>query len=92
MPGSLATIARNHLANLIPASGNQDHTAWPSASGALVSRTTRVHRTPLPTSVTIAKRPSLIGSGMRGENHTLLKNGSTIFFAGGLDTISDKAK
>ena len=34
------------LANLTPAKGRQNHTASPSASGALVSRTTRVHRIP----------------------------------------------
>src|ERR1700686_4177103 len=33
-------------ANLTPASGCQDHTTSPSASGALVSRTLRVHRSP----------------------------------------------
>jgi hypothetical protein len=45
-------------ANLTPASGRQDHTSSPSASGALVSSTISVHRIPPPTSVTIAKRPS----------------------------------
>ena len=34
------------LKNLTPASGRQDHTALPSASGALVSRAARVHRIP----------------------------------------------
>ena len=37
---------RWRLANLTPASGRQNHTASPSASSALVSRTARVHRTP----------------------------------------------
>ncbi len=46
------------LKNLTPASGCQDHTTSPSASGALVSSTIRVHRIPHPTSVTTAKRPS----------------------------------
>src|SRR5882724_4291746 len=46
-------------ANLTPASGRQDHTTSPSALARLVKRTNRVHRIPLPTSVTIASRPSL---------------------------------
>ena len=46
-------------ANLTPASGRQDHTSSPSASSALVSSTISVHRIPPPTSVTIAKRPSV---------------------------------
>jgi hypothetical protein len=46
-------------ANLTPASGRQDHTTSPSASSALVRSTIRVHRIPPPTSVTIAKRPSV---------------------------------
>ena len=37
---------RWRLANLTPASGRQNHTASPSANGALVSRTARVHRIP----------------------------------------------
>src|SRR5882724_2768526 len=45
-------------ANLTPASGRQDHTTSPSASVRLVQRFIRVHRIPLPTSVTIASRPS----------------------------------
>src|SRR5215472_13956105 len=40
------------------ASGDQDHTTSPSALVAPVLRATCVHRIPLPTSVTIAKRPS----------------------------------
>src|SRR5271168_5469233 len=59
--GFLATVApekRSLLKNLIPASGHQDHTTSPSASATLVSRSPRVHRSPHPTSVTIAKRPS----------------------------------
>src|SRR5689334_2880006 len=43
-----------------------------------------VHRIPLPTSVTIAIRPSC-GGGMRGYDHEIPKNGSGIFFAGGVD-------
>jgi len=43
-----------------------------------------VHRIPLPTSVTIAIRPS-DGGGTRGEKHIFTKNGRGIFLAGGLD-------
>ena len=48
-PGLLATVAPEMLSlpgNLTPASGCQDHTILPYASGALVSRTLRVHRSP----------------------------------------------
>jgi hypothetical protein len=54
-PSSLRSLL---LKNLTPASGRQDHTTSPSASGALVFGTVSVHRIPYPTSVTIAKRPS----------------------------------
>jgi hypothetical protein len=48
---------------LASASGGQDHTPLPSASALFVRTNDRahrqsVHRIPLPTSVTIAKRPS----------------------------------
>jgi hypothetical protein len=39
---------------LIPASGNQDHTTWPSATTSHVLQHDRVHRIPRPTPVTIA--------------------------------------
>src|SRR5437763_11167921 len=45
-------------ANLMPASGHQDHTTSPSASVPFVKSTNRVHRIPRSTSVTIAIRPS----------------------------------
>jgi hypothetical protein len=45
-------------ANLMPASGHQDHTPSPSASSALVSRTLSVHRTPLRVR-DVAQRPSV---------------------------------
>jgi hypothetical protein len=51
--------------NLTPASGRQDHTTSPSASGALVRSAISVHRIPCPTSVTIAKRPS-VWAGITG--------------------------
>ena len=50
----------------ISASGYQAHTTSPSASAALVCAPVSVHRIPLPTSVTIAKRPSC-GGGTRGK-------------------------
>jgi hypothetical protein len=46
----------------------------------------RVHRIPLPTSVTIAIRPS-DGGGTAGENHIFTINGRRIFLLGGLDEI-----
>jgi hypothetical protein len=46
-------------ANLTPASGRQDHTTSPSARRTLVRCAAHVHRIPCPTSVTIAKRPSV---------------------------------
>jgi hypothetical protein len=50
-----------------------------------------VHRIPLPTSVTIAIRPSC-GGGMGEDNHAFLKNGREIFLSTRLDMISDKTK
>jgi hypothetical protein len=43
---------------LIPASGDRDRAISPYAPATLVARSQRVHRIPLPTSVTIASRPS----------------------------------
>ena len=69
LPGDLRLVAtvvrRTDPATLAPASERQDHTTLPSASRLtrLVNR--RVHRIPLPTSVTIAIRPS--GGGGTGE-------------------------
>ena len=54
-----------HCRELTSASRCQDHTAWPSAKHALVSRACRVHRTPHPTFVTTAKRPSFRARGGR---------------------------
>src|SRR3984893_1261592 len=48
-PGFLATVAlRVFSQDLMPASGHQDHTTSPSASGALVRSAIRVHRIPAP--------------------------------------------
>jgi hypothetical protein len=45
--GFVATVAMQIAPhNLTPASGRQDHTISPSASAALVSRSTCVHRIP----------------------------------------------
>jgi hypothetical protein len=70
LPGDRALLPpspRNakHCRELTPASRRQDHTTSPSATHALVSRACRVHRTPHPTFVTTAKRPSY-GRGAAG--------------------------
>jgi hypothetical protein len=45
--GLIVTVASGMIsANLTPASGRQDHTTSPSASGALVRSAIRVHRIP----------------------------------------------
>ena len=62
LPGDRALLSPSSallLANLTPASRRQDHTTSPSASARFVKRAARVHRIPCPTSVTIAKRPSV---------------------------------
>jgi hypothetical protein len=45
-PGSFAPSFADRSATLAPASGRQDHTTSPSASGAFVSRAISVHRIP----------------------------------------------
>ena len=52
-------VMRSIIANLTPAPGRQDHTTSPSAIRAVRQKRIRVHRIPHPTSVTIAKRPSV---------------------------------
>ena len=69
-------------ANLTPASGRQNHTASPSVSGALVSRSAAA-TAPRLTFMTIAKRPLHRGR-MRESYHRFLKNG-IFFFARVLD-------
>jgi hypothetical protein len=49
---------------LMPASRHQDHTSSPSASGALVSRTIRVHR--IPPRVRDDREAPLCGTGREG--------------------------
>jgi hypothetical protein len=62
----LATVAsRSSSADLIPASGDQDHTISPSAPAALVSRCLYVHRIPPPTFVTIGRSAPPEGAGCR---------------------------
>ena len=66
LPGDRALLppsSVDHSTTLAPASGRQDHTISPSAPAPLVLRRQNVHRIPLPTSVTIAIRPSC-GGGM----------------------------
>src|SRR6201995_2974364 len=69
--------------NLIPASGDQDHTALPSALVSLVRRHPRVHSIPLLTSVTIAIRPSS-GSGMATINTIWISDKANYFRRHGL--------
>jgi hypothetical protein len=76
------------LENLTPASRRQDHTTSPSASGALVSSTVRVHRIQ-PRVRDVAIRPS---SGVDGGTRTLIcmKRKEEKFLKKGLDTLSAK--
>ena len=83
-PGFLATIIgamREHFADLISASGYQDHTTSPSASTRLVLRIQSVHRIPHPTFVTTAIRPSKRG-GMARAFKGDLPDGARGFFSG----------
>jgi hypothetical protein len=68
LPGDRALLppsSVDHSTTLAPASGRQDHTISPSAPAPLVLRRQNVHRIPLPTSVTIAIRPSCGGGTAR---------------------------
>src|SRR5579859_8162251 len=60
VPGLLATVASrtHHPQNLTPASGGQDHTISLVRIRATSLATPTRHRIPLPTFVTMAKRPS----------------------------------
>jgi len=85
VPGFLATVAcRSSSANLIPASGDQDHTISPSASAALVFRRLCVHRIPPPTFVTIGRSAPCVQQGC-GEINTFFGKTEAIFFGKGLD-------
>jgi hypothetical protein len=70
-------------ANLMPASGHQDHTTSPSASGALVRHTIRVHRIP-PRVDDVGQRPS-VGKDARTSAPDLPDVLSEIFLQTGLD-------
>jgi hypothetical protein len=64
LPGDqdlLTPSSADNSTDLTPTSRRQDHTTSPSASQRLRQCATRVHRIPPPTSVTIAKRPSVWG-------------------------------
>jgi hypothetical protein len=62
-PGLLATVAGGIAsADLIPASRDQDHTPWPSASRAVRYRRIRVHR--IPSRVRDDREPPLGWDGM----------------------------
>jgi len=90
VPGFLATVACRsrragpvradiaHPADLITASGDPDHTTSSVRSQHARQSRRHVHHIPLPTSVTIAIRPSC-GGRTREDNHIFLKNGSKIF-------------
>jgi hypothetical protein len=73
--------SRDNPATLMPASGHQDHTPSPSASAPPVLRRRCVHRIPLPTSVTTAKRPSC-GSGTAERIHIFWFSEREIFARG----------
>src|SRR5207237_10689788 len=68
LPGDRALLPPSFAdssANLMPASGHQNHTTSPSARHARSSfAPPLVHRIPCPTSVTIAKRPSVGRDGV----------------------------
>jgi len=85
VPGLLATVARTFVTHKLDPSvgGSGPHDFAVRPGHARLARQS-VHRIPLPTSVTIASRPSR-GCGMRQVNHIFPKNGSRIFLPEGLD-------
>jgi len=85
-PGLIASVAlRSVSQDLIPASGNQDHTPLPSACN--ITRQLMRPRPPHPAPNVRDDReaPLSIGCETRPLNHEFPKNGSRIFFAAGLD-------
>src|SRR5882672_1639871 len=92
LPGDRALLPpspADRSASLTPASGRQDHTASPSATGVSSSAPSHaqrrcVHRIPHPTSVTIAIRPSL-GVGRGSSRCDLGQSKTRIFLQTGLD-------
>src|SRR5665647_3663340 len=63
----------------MPASGHQDHTPSPSASGTLVSRTFSVHRIPLRVR-DVAQRPS-VWDGMAEDIQLIWVFGKSEYFS-----------
>ena len=76
------------LKNLTPASGRRDHTASPSASGAVVCSTLRVHR--IPSRVRDDREPPpLVGRDGGNYKTDLLIRKTRIFLQGRLDMPHD---
>ena len=70
VPGFLATIASRVVSqDLISASGDQDHTTWPSAPASPVLRHKCGHRIPRSTFVT-TRTPLFMSAGRRDEDMT----------------------
>ncbi len=67
-------------ANLMPASGHQDHATSPSASGALVHSAVRVHRIPLRVG-DVAQRPP-VWNGMAADIKVICDFGKPEYFFG----------
>jgi hypothetical protein len=67
-------------ANLTPASGRQDHTTSPSASGALVRSAVRVHR--IPSRVRDDRDTPLVWDGMAGVMELIWEKREGIYFCG----------
>jgi hypothetical protein len=75
--GFLATVVSGVAsANLMPASGHQDHTSSPSAFSALVRSTARVHR--IPPRVRDVRETPLCGTGRREYKSDLGRGSSGI--------------
>src|SRR5258708_3841527 len=99
LPGDQACLTPSPallLADLTPALGRQNDTTWPYASASFVrlavARLTPPRPPhPCPTSVTIAKRPS-VGRHGKGYASDLGRRRSEIFLISGLDTISENQK
>jgi hypothetical protein len=88
LPGDRALLSpsfADQTTTLASASGRQNHTTSPSAASALVSCTVRVHRIPLPTSVTIAKRPFDLEQDKANRKCDLGEARSGIFLSARLD-------
>jgi hypothetical protein len=83
--------ARGVFTNLAPASGRQNHTTSPSACTVSRLPTRRVHRIPLPTFVTTAKRPSYRERDAQCNKSVSTKSPSAKFLRQALDTTSARA-